>query len=229
MFIPYEAAVPMQRYPWTNFVLIGITAIVSLIALADEGILRDLAATQQSGPTTFITYGFVHAGIMHLIGNMLFLYVFGNAVNTKIGHAQYLVLYLVMLAASVGVQLRFLSTPVSIVGASGAIYGVMGMFIVLYPRNEISCCWFVFYRMSSHFGSFEVSSIWIVLYWVLCDVAMLKLDLAGNVGVHAHLAGFAFGAAAAIAATLVRLIGSDECEENLLESVGLMGQWQEVD
>ena len=210
----------MQRYPWANVALIGVTTIVSLIAIAMPDVFRDLACGPHSGPAGYVTYGFVHAGFVHLIGNMLFLFVFGNAVNAKIGHVQYLALYLSLLAASVSVQLRYLETPAWICGASGAIYGIMGMFIVLYPRNEISCAWFVFYRLSEHLGSFDISSIWIVLYWVTCDVVMLKLELAGNVGVHAHLAGFTFGAAIAIVAILMRLIESDRYEENLLEVLG---------
>ncbi len=254
MLIPYEAAVPMRRYPWANITLIAITTIVSLIAIADRNIFNELTLGQLQVPqfvkdfpilktlpdhprdypvtykaAGYLTYGFVHGGIMHLVGNMIFLFVFGNAVNAKIGHLRYLLLFAALLAASGAVQVRMMEVVLPICGASGAIYGIMGMFIVLYPRNEISCAWFAFYRLTEHLGSFEIASIWIVLYWVLCDVVMLKLDLAGNIGVHAHLAGFTFGAAMAILAVLVRLIKSDDYEENLLEVFGMSQQWQKVE
>lgn len=243
----------MPRYPWANVLLIGVTCIVSLVAIADSGVFDSLALGQRHVPQELIdfpilktlpeytritpvhyqtagyfTYGFVHGGILHLAGNMLFLFVFGNAVNAKIGHIRYLILYLLLQAISAAVQIRFIDFPLRICGASGAIYGIMGMFIVLYPRNDISCAWFVFYRLSEHFGSFEISSNWIVLYWVTCDVVMLKLELAGNVGVIAHLAGFTFGAGIAVAAIVARLIESEHNEENLLEVLGMHGRWQNV-
>ncbi|MCA9250362.1 MAG: rhomboid family intramembrane serine protease [Phycisphaerae bacterium] len=253
MMLPYEADVAMQRYPWANVLLITATCFISLAAIADSNVFDKLALGQRHIPkyvldfpilndvpnhtrhypvtyqsSGYFTYGFVHGGIVHLAGNMLFLFVFGNAVNAKIGHIRYLVIYFLLLAASAAIQVRYIPIPLRICGASGAIYGIMGMFIVLYPRNEITCFWFSFYRMSEHSGTFEISSIWIVLYWVAFDVLMLKLELAGNVGIHAHLAGFTIGVLITIAAILMRLIKSDDCEENLLEAVGLMGQWQEV-
>jgi len=232
----------MQRYPWANFALIAVTTIVSLFAIWQPDLLEDLALGNRQIPqfvrdsypdiaslvpnwragldvefraAGYITHGFVHAGYMHLIGNMVFLFVFGNAVNAKIGHLQYIALYLaaVVLAGAVQVHL----VPMPTVGASGAIYGVLGLFIILYPRNDISCAWFSFYRLHEHVGTFDIASFWIVLYWVSFDVLMLKLGLAGNVGIYAHLSGFAMGAGIGLLLILTGLVKSDRCEQNLIE------------
>ncbi len=242
MLIPYQATVPMQRYPWANLALIALTVIVSLVAIWQPQFQQDLMLGQRQIPQCFrnlppavssllrdhhssfpvefrtlgyVTHGFVHAGYIHLIGNMLFLFVFGNAVNAKLGHLQYVALYLLIMAAAAMVQVH--NVPLPSVGASGAIYGVLGLFIIFYPRNDISCTWFAFYRLHEHVGTFEVSSIWIVLYWVTFDVLILKLDLAGNVGVYAHLTGFAVGAGIGLLLVLTGLIQSDRYEQNLVE------------
>ncbi len=237
LLLPYQACVSMPRYPWANLGLIAVTSIISIVAIHQPQTQRKLMLGQRDAPQIrydyalledtpvqrhhypveyeaggYITYGFVHVGYVHLIGNMLFLFVFGNAVNAKLGHVRYLGLYILLLMASGAAQVRFIDVPMPIAGASGAIYGLMGLFIVFYPRNDISCFWFAFYRLSEHAGWFEISSIWIVLYWVICDAVLLALDLAGNIGIHAHLAGFITGAVIGIACLLTRWVESDECE-----------------
>ena len=77
MLVPIGVDVPMTR-PWVNYAIVAVTSVVSILCFYDEGLFKSLA--------TFGTSCLVHAGYWHLIGNMLFLWVFGNAVNYKFGH-----------------------------------------------------------------------------------------------------------------------------------------------
>lgn len=90
--IPYQVDVPMQRWPYANWALIAVTTIVSFAWLVDpgRGMLLSVEYFKVYQP---LTAALTHGGPWHLFGNMLFLFVFGNAVNAKIGHLPYLGLY----------------------------------------------------------------------------------------------------------------------------------------
>ncbi|MFW5947580.1 MAG: rhomboid family intramembrane serine protease, partial [Gemmatimonadota bacterium] len=103
-------------------------------------------------PTGGLTWGalftsmFLHGSWMHLIGNMWFLWIFGNNIEDSLGHLRFLVFYILSgLAASAGHILSGPGSPVPMVGASGAISGVMGAYLVLYPRVRIHTLFFFFY------------------------------------------------------------------------------------
>src|SRR5262249_27986860 len=129
----------------------------------------------------------VHGDLLHLLGNMLFLWVFGNAVCAKVGNVAYIFLYfgLGIVAGLVSIWVE----PARRIGASGAINGVVGMFVVWYLLNETSCwyaCWFF---SLARVGTFAVSSFWFVLLWLAFDIwgALDRGD--ANIGYVAHLAG----------------------------------------
>src|ERR1035437_4732506 len=90
---------------------------------------------------------FIHAGIFHLLGNMLFLFVFGNAINAKLGHLKYIALYLAVGIIDSAIWVLFGPNSPAL-GASGAIMGIIGAFLILYPHNDVSIgYWFgIFYR-----------------------------------------------------------------------------------
>jgi len=148
-------------------------------------------------PTWFmpLTSMFLHGGWLHLIGNMWFLWIFGNNVEDSMGHWRFAVFYLVCgLAAS---ALQVLSDPdsgVPVVGASGAIGGVMGAYVVLYPRVRVHMLLFFgffFYRT-------VVPAFFMLGYWFLIQLLGGYASLGGGgVGTAfwAHIGGFAAGAA----------------------------------
>jgi membrane associated rhomboid family serine protease len=106
---------------------------------------------------------------------MIFLWVFGNAVNYKFRHLGYMALY--ALAAFAGGMAHYLFNGTPVLGASGAICGIMGAFLVFFPRNDVTCVW-----LFGIFGSsFTLSSGWIILYWVVWDVGCLALGSSHNV------------------------------------------------
>ena len=132
---------------------------------------------------------------MHLIGNMWFLWVFGNNVEDSMGHVRFAVFYLLCGLAASALQLAFEpNSPVPMVGASGAIGGVMGAYIVLYPKVRVHMLfWFGFYVTT-----IAVPAAFMLGYWFLLQLigGAVRLGAApgGGTAFWAHVGGFAAGA-----------------------------------
>lgn len=142
-----------------------------------------------------LTSMFLHGGWLHLLGNMLFLWVFGGAVEEFMGHIQYLTFYLISGIGSAITHLIFnWSSTVPTIGASGAISGVMGAFIVLYPRARVTTlipALFLFFTV-------RIPAIFMLGYWFLLQfvsgVTSLGTSGQGGVAWWAHIGGFLLGA-----------------------------------
>jgi membrane associated rhomboid family serine protease/DNA-directed RNA polymerase subunit RPC12/RpoP len=129
----------------------------------------------------------LHGGLLHLIGNMWFLWIFGNAVCAKVGNLVYLPLY-VLLGVTAGVA-HLLTNVDPVLGASGAINGVVGMYLVLFYANDITC-YFIF--LPFIIRQFDVSSFWMILVWLFWDIVG-AFGGGSRVAHFAHLGGFAMG------------------------------------
>jgi membrane associated rhomboid family serine protease len=146
---------------------------------------------------TVVTSMFLHGGWFHLIGNMWFLWVFGNNIEDAMGHGRFAVFYLAsgLLAAAAQVAAGP-SSPIPMVGASGAISGVMGAYLVLYPRVRVHTLIFL-----GIFLTRVTLPAWIMLvYWAFLQVlgsvpAIAGGQTGGGVAFLAHLGGFAAGVA----------------------------------
>jgi membrane associated rhomboid family serine protease len=141
----------------------------------------------------FITYAFLHGGFLHIAANMYFLYLFGNNVNDKLGHTNYVLFYLAGAVLSGAGHIAFtkwfsagsFGTP--LIGASGAVAAVTGAYLVLYPQTLITIIYWFFF-----IGTIELPAIYfIALKMILID--NLIVANAPNVAYEAHLAGYAFG------------------------------------
>jgi membrane associated rhomboid family serine protease len=137
---------------------------------------------------------FLHGGWLHLIGNMWFLWVFGNNVEDSMGHVRYLVFYLLCgLAAAAAQTLVNPSSAIPMVGASGAIGGVMGAYVVLYPRVRVHMIVFLgFFVTRIAVPAFLMLGYWFLLQ-ILGGLPALGEDR-GGVAVWAHVGGFLAGA-----------------------------------
>lgn len=138
-----------------------------------------------------VTSIFLHGGLLHLAGNVLFLWVFGNNVEERFGHLRYLVFYLAAgVAAVVGHVAVQPSSSVPVVGASGAIAGVMGAYLVLFPRAPVRTLviWFIPFVTT-------IAARWLLGFWFIS-----QFFTAPDSGVAwvAHVAGFAFGVGVAL-------------------------------
>lgn len=148
---------------------------------------------------TPLTSIFVHGGWMHIIGNSLFFWVFGNNVEDSMGHGRFLVFFLVCgLAAAAAHVLVSPGSPVPTVGASGAISGIMGAYLLLYPRARIR----MLFILLIFFPVFEIPAWLVLLWWFavqvisgLPDLAQVNREVSGGVAVWAHVGGFVTGVA----------------------------------
>jgi membrane associated rhomboid family serine protease len=217
--IPIHVDVPMRCKPWMNWVIIALTVLMFPLCVW-AGELTALGSHLMLGGESLIGmigHILVHGDIFHLLGNMLFLWVFGNAVCAKVGNLAYPFVY-VGLGFAAGV-ISTLIDPGPAIGASGAINGIVGMFVAWYLFNEITCWYAVWIISFARAGGFAVSSFWIILFWAAFDLwGALSGD--GSIGYVAHLAGFAAGIGLAILLQLLGWIEIERGEKSLLEVIG---------
>jgi len=175
--------------------LLGTAAVGAQIAM-DHGIVCVLDG--QSGWITIFSSMFMHGGWLHLIGNMWFLWIFGDNVEDAMGHVRFVVFYLLCgLAAATAQILSSPASTVPMVGASGAIGGVMGAYALLYPRAHVHMFVFLGFYMTT----IAVPAIYMLGYWFLLQLisALPRLagDQLGGVAFWAHVGGFVAGLALA--------------------------------
>lgn len=207
MFFPIRTDRQLQTTPWVNYALIGGNLAIFLITYNSAGGYVDprwhgfwLDPHQATVPQ-HLTYQFFHASWMHLLGNMLFLFVFGNSVEDRLGHVGYLLFYLAGgVMAGIG---HGLTSSAPVLGASGSVAAVTGAYLVFFPLTNVTIFyWFVI------FGAFEVSSIILILFRIGQDFVFAIADV-GRVAYTAHLAGYAFGFAIAMAILLTRMLARE--------------------
>jgi len=152
------------------------------------------------GPTlipvyfTLITSMFMHGGIAHIAGNMLYLWIFGDNIENALGHKRYLFFYLLCgiiasLSHVFATKLLGQNLLVPSLGASGAISGVLGAYILLFPRRRVTM---FFIRFITHVSALWAIGIWIV-FQVISGLGMLGGSDAGGVAYAAHIGGFLAG------------------------------------
>jgi membrane associated rhomboid family serine protease len=146
--------------------------------------------------TTAFTAMFMHGGLLHLGGNMLFLWIFGNNVEDQMGYVKYIVFYLLGGLAALALQILVgPSSTVPTLGASGAIAAVLGAYIVLYPRARVVTVIFIIF----FFTILELPALLVLGVWFLQQAVFGYFDLAnpsgggGGVAYFAHVGGFVFG------------------------------------
>ncbi len=143
---------------------------------------------------TTISSMFMHGGWLHLLGNMWFLWIFGNNVEDSMGHGRFVIFYLLCgLAAAAAQVIANPSSNIPMVGASGAIGGVMGAYVLLYPRVNVHLLIFLGFYVTT----IAVPAVFMLGYWFLLQVVSGVGSLGstgGGVAFWAHAGGFAAGA-----------------------------------
>jgi membrane associated rhomboid family serine protease len=226
--IPLRDANPTRRTPVVTLALIAACFVVfayelgrlgsggmaALDAFATEwGIVpAELSAAWTTGTNlggealTLISSQFLHGGWLHLLGNMLFLWIFGNNVEDRLGRIRFLVFYLV--GGTVAGLTQVAINPdsaVPTIGASGAIAATLGAYVVLFPRARITSLVFLgfFYQL------IDVPAVVVLVFWFLLQlidgIASLGVtDASGGVAFFAHIGGFVFGA---LVGLVIRAVG----------------------
>ncbi len=147
----------------------------------------------------FISYAFLHGGFMHIIGNMFFLYLFGNNVNDKLGHLGYVCFYLAGgVFAAIG-HMIFSGSPV--LGASGAVAAVTGAYLVLFPQSLVT----VFYWLFFFIDTIDIPAIYFIGFKLIVWDNMIERTVA-NVAYDAHLSGYFFGILAVLILLSTKLL-----------------------
>jgi len=218
MIFPIRTDAPLRATPYMNWAII-VANVAVFVAQQAVPTLDDRLALYPHDPSipAFLTYAFLHGGGMHIIGNMLFLYIFGNNVNDKMGHVGYLAFYLAG-AVIAGVGYVALSPERSfapVVGASGAVAAVTGAYLVLFPRATVTLIYLIFM-----IGQFELSSMWFVILFFLKDLVGMSGYMAGGVAYSAHVFGTLFGFGLCFA-----LLGAHLLPRDQFDVLALIRQW----
>ena len=207
MLLPYGVEIPIVKRPGVTYTLVGLNIFFFLLVLFTGAERRDIVAMQWgfipdelTRVYPIITNMFLHGGWVHLISNMYFLWIFGRVVEHELGIKKYIALYF---AAGILANIAHLLTvprffsDLPCIGASGAISGVLGMFIVMAPRVKVKCFYFFLMFLRPILGTIELPSLLFIGGWFLMQL-LYALTVgsvigAAEVAYWAHIGGFLFG------------------------------------
>ena len=204
--IPLRDVIPSRTTPFMTVTLIALNTLVFVYELSLGERVEDFVLYFGLVPAAFsvvtlFTSMFLHGGFLHFAGNMLYLWIFGDNVEDRMGHGRFLVFYLLCgVAAALAQTITSPDSVVPMVGASGAIAGVMGAYFVLYPRSRILTLLPIIF----FFQLVEVPAIFFLGIWFLMQflsgvgsiVTATAGEPSGGIAFWAHVAGFVAGISA---------------------------------
>ncbi|HAY22274.1 MAG TPA: rhomboid family intramembrane serine protease [Desulfobacterales bacterium] len=216
--IPLRDNIPSQRRPIINYSIIGLNCLGFLLELASGRYLQQVItvfgfiparffALLETHPEQylaiylpFLSTMFLHGGWLHLLGNMLYLWIFGDNIECALGSPRFLAFYLLCGMGAALAQVAVDPTSrIPMIGASGAVSGVLGAYLLLFPQAEVeTLILFGFFARLVRMPAVVVLGWWIVLQ-LLSGVASLGMNVAGGVAWFAHVGGFAAGLVLVIA------------------------------
>jgi membrane associated rhomboid family serine protease len=229
IMIPISDSIKAGKFPLFNLTIIGINIYVfflmatspSVEAFIDRYALTP-AAISLTDPNTllpFITSLFLHAGLLHIGSNMLFLWVFGDNIEAHFGKLWYLLIYFA--SGTVGSLAQYLMSPnsqIPMLGASGAVSGVLAAYYVSHPHSRIKSVVFIFFFVTI----MRIPAAIYIIYWFGLQLLSAFLEIGnmsdtGGVAFWAHIGGFVTG-------LILARIGHKEYKEGVIE-----GEFEEVD
>jgi hypothetical protein len=212
--IPLRDNIPTLRFAYVTYVLIGLNVLVFAyeLSLGQQGYIdfinrwgytpQLVTQTVRSGEfdlrvlATLFTSVFIHGGWVHILGNMLYLHIFGNNVEDSMGRLRFVVFYLLIgVFANLGQIMVSPDSMVPGIGASGAIAGVLGAYLLLYPRAGVLVLVPIFFFLRL----FTLPAAAVLVFWFVIQVFQGTLTLAagqagaGGVAFWVHAAGFVLG------------------------------------
>ena len=202
--IPLRDVIPSRTVPFITITIIVLNALAWLFELSlPERDLNQFLTYYGVVPADFwvpslVTSMFLHGSWMHVIGNMWYLWIFGDNVEDRLGHGRFIVFYLLCgIAAAIGQIAIDSSSTLPTIGASGAIAGVMGAYFVLYPHSRVLTLipWIIFWEV------IELPAVILLAFWFLLQLiggvgqiaATSASHGSGGVAFAAHVAGFVVG------------------------------------
>jgi membrane associated rhomboid family serine protease len=200
---PLSDSIRSGRFPFLNYFLIALTVYAFFIQLGDpEGIIAQYALTPSRVDFTnymsllpFVTAIFLHGGFLHILSNMWFLKIFGDNVEGHLHSISFLLLYfLAGIGGNLAQYLLMPDTSIPLVGASGAVAGVLGCYYILFPHARIKTVLVIFFFVTVT----NVSAAFMLGYWFLIQIvsavgSVPGLGTEGGVAFFAHVGGFVIG------------------------------------
>ncbi len=202
--IPLRDSQPSYSTPFVTMGLIAVNVLIFLYEIsldpfsANHLISAYAVIPDRLQPLSLVTSMFFHGGWLHLIGNMWFLWIFGDNVEDVLGHAKYLLFYLLCGVAAGLIHVAFNpGSRLPTIGASGAIAGVMGAYMVKFPRARIVTLIFIFVFITT----IEIPAVLVLVFWFVLQLfsgvgsIAYSSASAGGVAWFAHVGGFLAGIA----------------------------------
>ena len=213
VFIPLSDDNPLRsvRFQWVTIALIAANVVVFLLENTPDGqaaiasfalVPSELFHVRIWGGTvpapdqplqvpeglTLLTYQFLHGDVLHLLSNMLFLWVFGDNVEDAMGHVKFLAFYLLCgIAGGLAHALMLPTSRLPLIGASGAVADVIAAYLILHPRVRV---WVLAFR----FIPLRISAAWVLGVWVVTQLVMIAIAPSDQVAWWAHVGGMVAGA-----------------------------------
>jgi membrane associated rhomboid family serine protease len=216
VFIPISDDNPLRsiRFQWVTLGLVvinilvflgeafgdsdGVQAAIASFALTPTDLLQFTTGGGALAPAgkglqvpafiTLITYQFLHGGFLHLFSNMLFLWVFGDNIEDAMGHLRFFFFYVLCgIAGGLAHAYMLPSSKLPLIGASGAVAGVIAAYLILHPRVLV---WVLAFRIIP----LRISAAWVLGIWVVTQFVMVLIQQADQVAWWAHIGGMAAGA-----------------------------------
>ena len=203
MLFPYKDDNPRILVPYVTYAIISINVLIFVFQL-NMGMVSSAAEREfiykfgfipaNFSIITVFTSMFLHGGISHIMGNMWFLWVFGDNVEGVLGHVKFAVFYIICgLAATMSQLFVDPSSTIPMVGASGAIAGVLGMYMIRFPHARVH----VFAFIIIFFTTFRIPAMFVLGFWFFNQLTnglgSLGFDTTGGVAWFAHIGGFISG------------------------------------
>ena len=212
LFLPVGVEYHTRRFPVVTFTIMGLCAAVHLLSMfiwlnggdeADLDFMLTLGFVRETpNAYSWLTHMFTHGDIFHLLGNMIYLFLFGSCVEDLLGRVRYVIFYVLGGLAALAIFLLLApeplpgEPPVPLVGASGAISACMGAFFLVLHHARITIKWIVFFFFRIFSGDWHLPAKLVMSFWFLLDVlgtvASLE-DTGGGVAFSAHVGGFLAG------------------------------------
>lgn len=207
MLIPIRDSTIRLKFPFITITILAINILVfiyqsTLSPAALKAWIWQLGVLPANIPKSgllpvlpsFVTSLFIHGGFLHLAGNMLYLWIFGDNIEITLGHTKFILFYLLCGFMATLIQIIVHPTPdIPIIGASGAISGILGAYLIRYPRAKIQLLFWLIIIVER----FWVPAVYVLGFWFLIQIinglGALTLSQTGGVAWFAHIGGFLSG------------------------------------
>ncbi len=207
--IPFKDDNPTSIFPFVTIGFIVINTIVFILQIISPADPRRIVLAYGAIPHFLLTFDtvqpihpvltvftsmFMHGGLFHLGGNMLYLWIFGNNIEDKLGHMRFIIFYLLCgIAAAYSHAITESSSIIPMIGASGAVSGILGAYLLLFPHARVHTLIFLgFFVQVVRLPALFVIGFWIVIQFIN-GIISKGIATQGGVAWFAHIGGFVFG------------------------------------